>query len=58
MSINTVIGTACQVVYDAKRLGYSVGWITGGSNYAGTCVGCYWYDPRKFNQVVSKDFKP
>ena len=44
--------------YDANRLGYSVGWYLGKSNYEGTCVGCYWYDPRKFNQVVSKDFKP
>jgi len=42
--------------YDARRLGYSAGWITGNENYLGTCFGCFWYDPRKFNQVISKDF--
>ena len=63
-NVNLSKRTHCKICeetnerYDAKRLGYSVGWITGGSNYSGTCVGCYWYDPRKFNQVVSKDFKP
>ena len=63
-NVNLSKRTHCKICeetnerYDAKRLGYSVGWITGGSNYAGTGVGCYWYDPRKFNQVVSKDFKP
>ena len=63
-NVNLSKRTHCKICeetnerYDAKRLGYSVGWITGGSDYAGTCVGCYWYDPRKFNQVVSKDFKP
>ena len=63
-NVNLSKRTHCKICeetnerYDAKRLGYSVGWITGGSNYAGTCIGCYWYDPRKFNQVVSKDFKP
>jgi hypothetical protein len=44
--------------YDATRLGYSAGWIDGNINYEGTCFGCFWYDPRKFNQVISKDFKP
>jgi hypothetical protein len=52
---------ACQETnerYDAKRLGYSFGWISGESVYAGTCVGCYWYDPRQFNKVISKEYKP
>lgn len=62
-NVNLSKRTHCKICeetnerYDAKRLGYSVGWIAGGSIYSGTCVGCYWYDPRKFNQVVSKDFK-
>ena len=43
--------------YDAKRLGYSIGWVEGDQYYRGTCEGCYWYDPRQFNAVVSKDFK-
>jgi len=42
--------------YDAKRLGYSAGWIDGDENYINTCYGCYWYDPKKFNKVISKDF--
>jgi hypothetical protein len=52
---------ACQETnerYDAKRLGYSFGWISGESVYAGTCVGCYWYDPKQFNKVISKEYKP
>ena len=63
-NVNLSKRTHCKICeetserYDAKRLGYSVGWIAGGSAYSGTCVGCYWYDPRKFNQVVSKDYKP
>lgn len=40
--------------YDAKRLGYSVSFIQGSIDYEGTCVGCYWYDPREFNKVVSQ----
>ena len=62
-NVNLSKRTHCKICeetnerYDAKRLGYSVGWIVGGSNYSGTCVGCYWYDPRKFNQIISKDFK-
>ena len=42
--------------YDAKRLGYSCGWIKGNINNL-NCIGCYWYDPKKFNKVISKDFK-
>ena len=42
--------------FNAENLGYKVGWIAGDENYLGTCFGCFWYDPRKFNQIISKDF--
>ncbi|MBP5444816.1 MAG: hypothetical protein J6Y28_01465 [Acholeplasmatales bacterium] len=42
--------------YDAKRLGYSVSFLYGDENTK-SCVGCYWYDPLKFNEVVSKEYK-
>lgn len=32
--------------YDARRLGYSEGWVVGDANTA-DCKGCYWYDPKK-----------
>lgn len=41
--------------YDAKRLGYSVGWIGGDDDYdKWGCGGCYWHDPKFFNGKVSK----
>jgi hypothetical protein len=61
-NVNLSKRTHCKVCeetnerYDAKKLGYSAGWIEGDKNYLGTCFGCFWYDPRKFNQVISKDF--
>ena len=63
-NVNTSKRTHCgncektNLRYDARNLGYTSGWIEGDENYLGTCSGCYWYDPRKFNQVISKDFKP
>lgn len=62
-NVNLSKRTHCKVCedtnlrYDATRLGYSYGWISGGAKFEGTCIGCYWYDPRKFNQIISKDFK-
>lgn len=41
--------------YDAKNLGYKCGWIAGDEN-SKTCVGCYWYDPKQFNQKISENF--
>ena len=35
--------------FDAKLLGYTVSQIKGNGKYRGTCVGCYWYDPKAFN---------
>lgn len=42
--------------FDAKLLGYSESFLQGDQK-SKTCVGCYWYDPHKFNQVISKDFE-
>lgn len=45
--------------FDARVLGFSVGWISGGENYidsSGGCVGCYWYDPKKFHTKISKNY--
>lgn len=42
--------------YDAKKLGYKEGFIVGDENTP-VCAGCYWHDPRRFNQMISKDFK-
>lgn len=42
--------------YDARRLGYKEGWVVGDEN-ASPCIGCYWYDPKRFNQLISKDYK-
>ena len=41
--------------YDARRLGYKEGWIVGDENTS-PCTGCYWYDPQRFNELISKDF--
>ena len=42
--------------YDATLLGYSVGWIEGDKQYNNSCSGCYWYDPKKFNQTISENY--
>ena len=41
--------------YDAKRLGYKESFIVGDEN-SSSCPGCYWYDPVKSNEIISKDF--
>lgn len=41
--------------YNAKRLGYKEGYIAGDENTK-ACAGCYWYDPHRFNEVISQDF--
>ncbi len=40
--------------FDARRLGYLVSQFKGNGVYHGTCVGCYWHDPRRFNAEVSR----
>jgi hypothetical protein len=34
--------------FDAKEKGCSISVTEGSLKYEGTCVGCYWYDPKKF----------
>lgn len=41
--------------YDAKRLGYKESFLYGNED-SPNCEGCYWYDPKKFNSVISKDY--
>ena len=38
--------------FDARKLGYVVSVVEGTLDYRGTCVGCYWYDPKHFNSKV------
>lgn len=42
--------------FDAKVLGYPVSQIKGNGEYRGSCIGCYWHSPKRFNQAMS--FKP
>lgn len=42
--------------YDAKRLGYKESYIVGDENTS-SCLGCYWYDPQKFNKLISQNFE-
>lgn len=42
--------------YDAKKLGYKVSYLYGDENTK-NCEGCYWYDPKKFNSIISNDYK-
>ena len=39
--------------FDARQLGYKKSQIMGNGIYRGTCVGCYWYDPKEFNRKSS-----
>ena len=41
--------------YDAKKLGYKESYIYG-TESSKTCSGCYWYDPKYFNQKISENF--
>jgi hypothetical protein len=43
--------------YDATRLGYQSPFVRGSFDTK-VCVGCYWFDPHHFNEIISKDFKP
>ena len=43
--------------FDAKQLGYSVGQVKGNGKYNGTCVGCYWHDPARFNATISANYQ-
>ena len=43
--------------FDARQLGYAVAQVKGNGAYRGTCIGCYWYDPKGFNQEVSRNYE-
>ena len=38
--------------YDARRLGFPIAQYAGDEIYNGTCIGCYWHDPRRFIEKV------
>lgn len=42
--------------YDAKKLGYTISVVEGVLKYDNTfkCVGCFWYDPVAFREVLKK----
>lgn len=40
--------------FDARILGFCVAQWKGGETYRGSCVGCFWHDPRRFNHEISK----
>jgi len=45
-----------QKRFDARSLGYTVGWVSGGELYAGAregCRGCYMFDPLSFKKELT-----
>lgn len=46
--------------FDARELGYAIGWIHGDAVYNGTCAGCYWYDIHYFRSslILPPDHEP
>lgn len=43
--------------FNATQLGYKYPQWIGPQQYKGSCIGCYWYDPYKFNEEISKNYK-
>jgi len=43
--------------FDARQLGYDVPQFIGTLHYTGSCMGCYWHDPKQFNRIVSAEFQ-
>lgn len=43
--------------FDARLLGYSAAQWKGNGIYRGSCIGCYWHDPQRFNREVSASYK-
>jgi ICEA Protein len=58
-AINKLKATACgrciasNQRFDARSLGYGVGWINGDGVYRGSCVGCYWHDIHYFRSSLT-----
>lgn len=42
--------------FNAKDLGYSFSFIKGDFD-SNNCEGCYWYDVKEFNRIISSNFK-
>lgn len=40
--------------YDAKRLGSNISYVYGDANST-NCIGCYWYDPKEFWRIATKN---
>jgi hypothetical protein len=49
--------TKTGIRFDATQLGYSVPQTVGPEKYNGSCIGCYWHDPKKFNLDISARFQ-
>lgn len=39
--------------FDARSIGFQVGYLHGGAKYRGSCVGCFWHNVAEFHKVVS-----
>jgi len=48
--------TETGLKFNAMLLGYSVAQHIGPIEYHGSCIGCYWYDPKEFNSIISSGF--
>lgn len=64
--INKLKGSHCSRCistnqrFDARSLGYAIGWVHGNGTYQGTCVGCYWHDIHHFRSTLTlpQDHEP
>jgi len=45
------------IKFDATSLGYLTSQWVGEPEYSGSCIGCYWYDPKTFNTEISKNYE-
>jgi hypothetical protein len=65
-AINKLKATACgrckqsNQRFDARSLGYGIGWINGDGVYRGSCIGCYWHDIHYFRSslILPPDHEP
>lgn len=47
---------ATGIRFDATQLGYSVRQFIGPEKYNGSCIGCYWHDPKQFREKISEKY--
>lgn len=61
-AVNIAKRRHCQVCaatgirFDATRVGYPVQQFIGPEKYNGSCIGCYWHDPKRFNEKISEKY--